>query len=98
LETKLCGLLLAYGLAEVKIVLYSNSKEKVSESILEFLELIRPMTYVNPIIVSALREEHETYLDAPMGLILGLWHESRKSNRQKIEIFMNKKLNLAGMI
>jgi hypothetical protein len=62
------------------------------------LELIRPLTYVNPIIISALREEHETYLDAPMGLILGLWSEIRKSNRQKIAIFMNKKLDLTGLI
>lgn len=33
-----------------------------------------------------------------MGLILGLWSEVRKSNKQKIEIFMNRKLNLAGLI
>ena len=33
-ETKLYGLLLAYGLTEVKIVLYSNNKVRVSESIL----------------------------------------------------------------
>ena len=33
-----------------------------------------------------------------MGLILGLWNENRRNNRQKIEIFMNKKLNLAGLI
>jgi hypothetical protein len=33
-----------------------------------------------------------------MGLIMGLWNESRRNNRQKIEIFMNKKLNLAGQI
>lgn len=33
-----------------------------------------------------------------MGLILGLWSENRKPNKQKIEIFMNKKLNLAGLI
>ena len=33
-----------------------------------------------------------------MGLILGLWSDTKKSNKQKIEIFMNKKLNLAGLI
>ena len=33
IETKLYGLLLAYGLAETKIVLYSNSKSRVCESI-----------------------------------------------------------------
>ncbi len=33
-----------------------------------------------------------------MGLILALWSENRKPNKQKIEIFMNKKLNLAGLI
>jgi hypothetical protein len=49
---------MAYGLSETKIVLYSNNKVKVSESILEFLELMQPLTYVNPIIVSALKEEH----------------------------------------
>ena len=58
LETKLYGILMAYGLSETKIVLYSNNKVKVSQTIMEFLQLIRPLTYVNPIIVSAIKEEH----------------------------------------
>lgn len=33
-----------------------------------------------------------------MSIILGLWSEQKRSSRQKIEIFMNKKLNLMGMI
>ncbi len=75
---------MAYGLSETKMVLYSNSKVRVSECVLQFLQVIRPLAYVNPIILSAIKEDHETYLDAPMALILGLWNEHRRSNRQKI--------------
>ncbi len=71
---------------------------KVSDTILELIEVMRPLTYVNPIILSSVREEHQTYLDAPMGLILGLWVDHKRSNKQKIEIFMNKKSNLTGLI
>jgi hypothetical protein len=90
--------LIAYALAEVKIVLYSTVKSKISEAILQLLEIIRPFTYVNPIMLATLKDEHENYLDAPMSIILGLWTEQRKSSRQKIEIFMNKKMNLMGLI
>jgi hypothetical protein len=53
---------------------------------------------VNPIILATLKEDHEDLLGAPMSIILGVWSEQKRSNRQKIEIFMNKKLNLVGMI
>lgn len=33
-----------------------------------------------------------------MPIILGLWAEHRKSTKQKIEIFMNKKLDLMALI
>jgi hypothetical protein len=33
-----------------------------------------------------------------MSLILGVWTEQKRMQKQKIEIFMNKKENLAGMI
>jgi hypothetical protein len=92
------GVLLAYAMAEVKVVLFSSVKSKVSEAILQLLEVMRPLTYVNPIVLAALKDDHENYLDAPMSLLLGLWAEPRRSARQKIEIFMNKKLNLLGLI
>jgi hypothetical protein len=80
------------------MVLYSATKSKISEALLQLLEVIKPLTYVNPIVLAALREEHEDFLGAPMSLILGLWAEQRKPNRQKIEIFMNKKHNLSAQI
>jgi hypothetical protein len=98
LETELFGVLLAYALAEVKVVLFSSVKSKVSEAILQLLEVMRPLTYVNPILLAALRDDHENYLDAPMSLLLGLWAEPKRPARQKIEIFMNKKMNLLGLI
>lgn len=33
-----------------------------------------------------------------MSIILGLWVEQKKPSRQKIEIYMNKKMNLTGLI
>lgn len=33
-----------------------------------------------------------------MPLIMGLWAEQRRPSRQKIEIFMNRKLDLLGLI
>jgi hypothetical protein len=98
IDTELFGVLVAYALAEMKIVLYSSVKSKISEAIMQLLEIIRPLTYVNPILMATLKDEHENYLDAPMSIILGLWVEQRKSSRQKIEIYMNKKLNLTGLI
>ncbi len=98
IETEMFGVLLAYALAEVKVVLFSSVKSKVSEAILQLLEVMRPLTYVNPILLAALRDDHENYLDAPMSLLLGLWAEPKRPARQKIEIFMNKKMNLLGLI
>lgn len=57
-ETELLGVLLAYALAEVKVVLFSSVKSKVSEAILQLLEIMRPLTYVNPILLAALRDDH----------------------------------------
>ena len=48
--------------------------------------------------MAALREDHDNYLDAPMSLILALWTHQRRPNKQKIEIYMNRKLNLQGRI
>lgn len=33
-----------------------------------------------------------------MSLLLGLWAEPKRPTKQKIEIFMNKKMNLLGLI
>jgi hypothetical protein len=76
--------LIVYALAEAKIVLYSSVKSKISEAILQLLEIIRPLTYVNPIMMATLKDDYENYLDAPMSIILGLWAEQKKSSRQKI--------------
>lgn len=97
-ELKLFGVLIIYLLAEIKIVLFSSIKSRISEAILHALEIIKPFSYVNPILIAALREEHQEYLSAPMSIVLGLWAEPKKSYKQKIEIFMNKKLNLIGLI
>lgn len=97
-ETQLIGVLIAYALSQVKIVLYSTAKSKISEAILQLLQIIRPLAYVNPIMIATLKDQHENYLDAPMSIIIGLWAQQKKSSRQKIEIFMNKKMNLMGLI
>lgn len=97
-DTNLLGVLLAYALSEVKVVLFSSVKSKVSQAILQLLEIMRPLTYVNPILMAALRDDYQNYLDAPMSLLLGLWAEPKRSARQKIQIFMNKKMNLLGLI
>jgi hypothetical protein len=47
--------------------------------------------------MASMRDEHEEYLSAPMSIILGLWSEGKR-HKKKIEIFMNKKENLLGMI
>lgn len=98
METELLGVMLVYALAQIKLVLYSATKSKISEAILQLLQIIRPLSYVNPVLLAAIRQQHEAYLDAPMALILGLWSQHRRPAKQKIEIFMNKKLNLAGLI
>ena len=96
-EGSLLGYLLVYIISEVKVILYSLVKSKISQSLLQILEMIKPLEYVNPIILAALKDEHEEYLGAPMSLILGLWGETRRG-KQKLEIFMNKKENLNGLI
>jgi hypothetical protein len=45
-------------LAEVKVVLFSSVKSKVSEAILQLLEVMRPLTYVNPILLASLKDDH----------------------------------------
>ena len=65
---------------------------------IQLLEALRPLHFAGPVLVAALREEHENYLEAPVPLIMGLWAEQRRPSRQKIEIFMNRKLDLLGLI
>lgn len=82
-------------------MLYSMVKSKISEAILHALEMIKPLEYVNPIIMGTIRDEHQEYFNAPMSVILGLWGEVKAKRKQKIEIFMNKKAsfsNLSGII
>ena len=55
------GMLIIYMLAEVKILLLSSSKGKISETLLQAMEIVNPLQYVNPVILAALRESHQEY-------------------------------------
>ena len=57
-ETKLFGILVVYALAEIKLVLYSAVKSKVSEAVLQLLEIMRPLNYVNPVLLTTLKDDH----------------------------------------
>lgn len=61
------------------------------------MQIMKPLEYVNPIIMAAIKDDYQEYLGAPMSVLLGLWGETKKK-KQKIEIFMNKRPNLQGMI
>jgi hypothetical protein len=49
------GILTIYILAEIKIILYSNSKSKISEALVHAFEIIKPISYVNPIMIATLK-------------------------------------------
>lgn len=86
--------MLIYLLAEIKIVLYSKTKSKISEALLQAFQIMQPFEYVNPLLMAAFKEDYEEYLSAPMSIVMGLWGEHRnRSNRRKIELFINKKCN-----
>ena len=82
-------------------MLYSMIKSKVSQAIIHALEMIKPLKYVNPIIMATIKDQHQEYFNAPMSVIMGLWGDQRLKRKQKIEIFMNKKpsfCNISGIL
>lgn len=54
-RSELLGFLVVYLLVETKILLYSISKSKISEAVLHLAEFIKPLEYVNPIIIAAIK-------------------------------------------
>lgn len=47
--------LCTYFLCEKRLLLYSSSKDKVTLTMLLLLELIKPLQFVNPILIGCLR-------------------------------------------
>jgi|JI6StandDraft_1071083.scaffolds.fasta_scaffold02819_12 hypothetical protein len=74
-------------MCEKRLVIYSNSKEKVSLLLLLVLETIKPLQFVNPILQGCVRESYSDYLDAPMSIVMGMWAERRA---QKLEVSLRK--------
>ncbi len=81
--------LTVYFVCEQRLVLHSQSKEKVSIIILLMLELIKPLHFVNPILQGCIKQAYSEFFEAPMSIVLGLWLDKKS---QKLELSTKKSI------
>ncbi len=55
MELSLFAVLVPLFLMEVKVILFSQTKSKISEALIHTLEAIKPFEYVNPLFMACLR-------------------------------------------
>lgn len=50
-----------------------ENKHKLSEAVLSLEASLRPLRYVNPVVLCTLTDPHCDFMDSPVPLIIGFW-------------------------